>query len=442
MPFDSGPDFIRDTLLAGIDAARPQVVVDRQITVEDDRLCVQSVDGSVLRYDLDEYDRIRILGGGNAAGALASAVESTLVGASVDGLVVTDAPHDDSKVNQRCGDHPLPTDRNRRHTEELLEIADQADSNDLILATITGGGSALLAAPATGIELADLQGLTDQLLAAGAPIDAINVVRKHCSRIKGGWLADRLAPADVLGICISDVVGDDPSTIASGPLVPDTTTYEQARSILDRYNIAIPESIEQHLRAGVRGDQPETPATPFEHVQIAIVANNRTAIEGAATTLEDSDIDSWTLSSCVRGAAQSAGTVHAAVAAEIEATGAPVEPPVALFSGGETTVTIDDKAGIGGPNQEFVLAAALEYSDLTAGSTTITIGAVDTDGIDGPTDNAGAVIDSAVVEAPRAREALTAHDVTPVLEDWECQITTGPTGTNVNDLRVMFIDGQ
>jgi glycerate 2-kinase len=310
--------------------------------------------------------------------------------------------------------HPVPSARNVEGATELLHLADDADEETLVLCVVTGGGSTLLAAPAGAVSLDAIQQLTEALLASGASIEEINTVRKYLSELKGGRLARRLAPATTVGILFSDVTSNDPSIIASGPLAPDESTFERASSILDGYSISPPESVDRHLQAGVAGDRPETPAGDDPAFR---------------------DVETILLSSSIRGEAREAAKTHAAITEEIVATGNPVELPAAVVSGGETTVTLSGD-GAGGPNQEFALGAALE---LPAG---VVLGAVDTDGIDGSTTAAGAIVTAETADpADAARDALARHDSFPFLDRREATVETGPTGTNVNDLCVLFVPG-
>ncbi|ELY44879.1 hydroxypyruvate reductase [Natronorubrum bangense JCM 10635] len=418
-------------LEAGIDAGHPRRVIHEAIALEGETLHVAGA-----TYDCSAYDEIVVLGGGNAAAHVAVALEDVL-GDRIDrGVVVTDDPTETEYVTICEGDHPVPSERGVAGTRRLLEAAGTADERTLVLAAITGGGSALMAAPAGDLSLADLQATTDALLESGADIHEINAVRKHCSALKGGQLARRLAPATVVGILLSDVVGNDLSVIASGPVAPDESTFEDGRSVIDRYDLDVPETVADRLERGRAGAIPETPGPDdpaFERVSNHIVADGMTVLEAAREVAAEHGYDPLMLSARVRGEAREAATTHVAIAEEVLATGVPVSPPAVLLSGGETTVTVTGD-GTGGPNQEFVTSAAL---DLEPG---ITVAAVDTDGIDGASDAAGGVVDDRTVDtSERARDALAANDVFPYLADRNGLIKTGPTGTNLNDLRVLVV---
>lgn len=420
-----------EALEAGITAAHPETVLQESITLEGDVLRIESE-----QYDLNAYEDVLVLGGGNAAGNVASYLAELLGDRLTDGLVVTDDPAPAGPVEMIEGTHPSPSAANVDGARRVLERARESDGDTLALVAITGGGSALLSAPVEGVSLADLQALTDELLRSGAPIDAINSVRKHVSALKGGQLARELRPATAVGLVFSDVTSEDPSVVASGPLSPDPTTYEDAAAVLEEYDVDAPAAVTRHLRAGLEGDAPETPGAgeePFDDVSVRVLANNGTALAAAAAVCERAAFETMILSSSVRGEAREAAKTHVAIAEEIRRSGNPVSAPAAIVSGGETTVTITGD-GIGGPNQEFALSAALELPDETV------LGAVDTDGIDGPTDAAGAVVSSDTVDdLRRARAMLADNDAYDYLDDRNALLKSGQTGTNVNDLRVLLV---
>lgn len=429
-----------DCVVAGMEAAHPDRVVEASVDLDGDRLTVTAIDGEQRTYDLGEYDDVFVVGGGNAAGYLARALETVLGDRISGGVVVTDDPTDTEHVDVLEGDHPVPSDRGVESTRQLLDVAERADENDLVLAAITGGGSALLPAPAGDVPLDDLQATTEALLASGATIHEINAVRKHISAIKGGQLARVAAPATVVGLIISDVIGDDLEVIASGPMSPDPTSYADALSVLDRYDVSVPTSVRDRLKRGDRGDLPETPDVGdpiFDRVDPTIVANGLTAIDAAREVADSEGYGTLLLSSRIRGEASEAAKTQVAIAEESRATGNPIEPPAVVLSGGETTVTLADDHGTGGPNQEFTLSAAIELDDPDA-----VLASVDTDGIDGATDLAGAIVDAETVDDDRAATALARNDATPLLEEAGALIETGPSGTNVNDLRVLVIEDR
>ena len=422
-----------DCVEAGIEAADPETVVPERVSLDGD---VLTVAGST--YDLGDYERVLVVGGGNAAATVARALEGVLGDRLSDGVVVTDNPVETESVSVLPGDHPVPSERGEQSTREMLSTAEEATADDLVLAVVTGGGSALMPAPAAGVSLEDLQETTEALLASGATIHEINAVRKHLSDVKGGQLAATLAPATVVGVILSDVVGNDLDVIASGPVTPDGSTFEDALDVAERYDLDLPAAVAERLRRGAEGEIEETPGEcdpAFEDVHPYVVADGNTALESAAAVARDRGYEPLVLSSRVRGAAREAAKTRAAVAEECAATGSPVEPPAVLLSGGETTVTITGD-GTGGPNQEFALSAALELAEPG-----ITVASVDTDGIDGKSDAAGGIVGAdAELPSAEARDALANNDAGGFLERRDGVILTGPTNTNVNDLRVLVVD--
>jgi hydroxypyruvate reductase len=437
---------------AGIEAAHPERVLESAVSIVDadetggtddgegtggERLRVADAD-----YDLAAFDRVLVVGGGKAAAGVAEALERVL-GDRIDaGAIVTYDPGTGDRIDHLPGSHPVPSEEGVESTRRVVDLLAGADDRTLVLAVVTGGASALLPAPAEGIALADLQHTTEALLDSGADIGEINAVRKHLSTLKGGGLARAAAPATVVSLVFSDVVGNDLGVIASGPTVPDETTYADALAVLDRYDLTVPESVRERLERGDAGEIAETPKAGdpiFDRVDNHVLADGFTALDAARTAAEERGYDVCILSSRIRGEAREAAKSHVAVGEEALATGNPVSSPAVVLSGGETTVTVRGD-GDGGPNLEYALAAALEL-DRVAGHAVLA--SVDTDGKDGGTDVAGAVVDEATLsgreDRAAARDALARNDALPALDDRDCLIQTGPTGTNVNDLRVLMV---
>lgn len=428
----AGRELALDCVAAGITAADPARIVAESL----------SLDGSMFMIgdrslDLESYDRVVVLGGGNAAGYAAAAVYEVLGDQLDGGVVVTDNSVEAGPVDVLEGDHPVPSQRAVDNTRQLLKFVDDLGEDDVAIGVITGGGSALLPAPADPATLGDLQQVTEALLASGAPIDEINVVRKHLSATKGGNLARRAAPVDVVGIILSDVIGDDRSVIASGPLTPDESTYADARRVLDDYEVSLPDAIHRRLADGESGDVAETPRLGddcFDSVSTTIVGSNETALDAAAETARDADFTPLILGSRFQGLATEVGTAFAGISQSCAATGRPVEPPAVLVGGGEVTVEIRGD-GTGGPNQEFALRGALELE-----GDGVTLACVDTDGIDGQSDAAGGIVTSETVTDHReAWAALDNNDATTYLNNHHGVIRTGPSTTNVNDLYVAVV---
>lgn len=421
-----------DCLERAVDAASPETATRTSVTVEEETLTIGDT-----TYDLDRYREIHVFGGGKAAGGVVAALESILGSRITDGLVVTKHPTETDRVRCVVGDHPLPSEQNVAATEEMLERIRSADEETLVLFVVTGGTSALLTAPAGGLTLSALRETTDSLLDSGASIEEINAVRKHLSDVKGGQIARVAAPATVASLVLSDVVGNDRSTIGSGPTVPDGTTFADAKRVFDRYDIDAPTAVADHLDAGITGEIPETPVdddSVFDAIDVTLVGDNALALDAARSVGIDAGYEPVVLTSRLRGEAREVGTTILAVAEEIAAAGDPVEPPAVVLAGGECTVSISGEGGQGGPNQELVLASALEL----AGSTVLA--AVDTDGEDGSSDVAGAIADAETVADPdRARDCLDRNDAGTYLSDVGATIQTGPTGTNVNDVVVAVV---
>ena len=441
---------------AGVRATHPKTVIRDSLRLDGDALRVLDAE-----YDLSTYDEVVAVGGGNAAGHVAAALETLLGDRVARGVVVTDDPAATDRIEICEADHPVPSERGVAGARDVLDLAESADEKTLVLAVVTGGGSALMPAPAGDVTLADLQSTTDALLASGADIHEINAVRKHLSALKGGRLARAAAPATVVGLVLSDVVGNDLDAVASGPTAPDESTFSAARSVLDSYDLAAPERVRDRLRRGANGDIPETPRSgdpTFDRVSNHVLADGFTALDAAREVAADRGYETLILSSHVRGEAREAAKTHVAVAEESLATGNPVEPPAVVLSGGETTVTVrggvfgsgetegssrersERDGGVGGPNQEFAASAAVELD-----APGVVLASIDTDGIDGPTDAAGAIVDAETVsdgDADAVRAALANNDVNSPLDERGALVRTGPTGTNVNDLRVLVVERE
>jgi hydroxypyruvate reductase len=340
--------------------------------------------------------------------------------------------------------HPVPDEAGWEGARDILSLMETTGEQDLVLCLLSGGGSALLPVPAQGLSLADKQNMTRLLLESGANIQEINALRKHASGIKGGRLARAVYPSTLITLILSDVIGDDLDSIASGPTVPDSTTFQDCRDVIERYGLAgrMPPGVLDLLEQGAGGKLPETPKAgdpAFAETQNLIVAGKIQALQAARAKAEDLGYNTLLLSSTIDGETRDAARVHAALAREIRTSGNPIAPPACLLSGGETTVTIRGK-GLGGRNQEFVLAAALAIASL---ENTVVLSA-GTDGTDGPTDAAGAVADGRTVARARERglDALTSlrdNDSYRFFQPLEDLLITGPTLTNVMDLRVILI---
>jgi glycerate 2-kinase len=427
-------DALQAILEAALAAADPARAVGRALMVEDGAIVA---DGA--RF---EAERVFVLAVGKAAGAMARAADELLGEKVSGGLVVTKDGHDPGPdgFETAFASHPEPDERGVEAARKVQETAESCGEGELLLALISGGASALLADPAPPIELADLKTLTGDLLRSGADIGEINTVRKHVSVLKGGGLARLANPAQTVALLLSDVVGDDPSSIASGLTAPDQTTLENTRHVLQRYDIDPPESIAKHLQ-----DAEETPAAEdpvFENVVNVICGGGRHAAEAAAARAEELGYTPLLLTTTLTGDALGAASMYAAIVTEVLASGNPVRSPCAIVSGGEATVTVRGD-GAGGPNLEFALALAVELDgvdDWAAFS-------ADTDGHDGSTEAAGGLVDGGTAGEIRGsgvdpEESLSENDSYAALEACGGLIVTGPTGTNVNDVRVALVSRE
>lgn len=384
--------------------------------------------------------RTVVVGAGKGAAQMGAAFEE-LWPAPIEGVVVTrygyGAPCKRLRVIE--AGHPVPDEAGLAATEALVAAVHDLGPDDLVVALISGGGSALLPAPSEGLTLADERAMNVALLASGAPISAMNAIRKQVSRIKGGRLAAAAHPARVVSLIVSDVPGDNPAEVASGPTVPDSSDRALARRLVETYRIVLPVAIARHLENAPE-DAPLPSAPAFAHNDVHVIASASLSLEAAARTAEAAGIPAVILSDAIEGEARDVGQVHAAIAREVTARDRPFAKPVVVLSGGETTVTLGGDGGRGGRNTEFLLAAALAMD----GASGITALAADTDGIDGSEDNAGAFADGTTVARLRATghdpaAMLAAHDAWGAFAAAGDLFVPGPTGTNVNDFRAILI---
>ena len=431
----------RRIFAAGVAAVDPVTAVQRMVARQGDTLVVDGVP-----YNLRHYAQVYVIGGGKAGATMAQGLEAILGERLTRGAVTVKYGHLAPVVRVTLSEagHPIPDAAGVQGAEALMHLAQQAGADDLVFCLLSGGASALLPAPSAAITLAEKQHVTRLLLECGASIDEINVIRKHMSRLKGGHLARLVAPARLITLVLSDVVGDRLEAIASGPTVPDTSTYHDCFEILERYNLlaSLPARVCMHLQHGLAGTIPETPKTgdaAFVHGQTVIIGNNRLALQAARDTAKVLGYETLILSSSVQGETRDIARMHAAIAQEIRQSGMPLAPPACVISGGETTVTIRGD-GKGGRNQEFALAAALDIADLER----VVVLSGGTDGTDGPTDAAGAVADGHTVRRARAMglkpaHALRCNDSYHVFAALDDLLRTGPTGTNVMDIHLLLV---
>lgn len=426
---------------AALRAVDPAEVVRRSVHVEGEILWARGVP-----FDLSQQSKIYVVGAGKAGAPMAAALEEILGDRISAGLVSVKGGYlgGTRRIELKEAGHPVPDEAGFRAAKAVLELAARAGEEDLVIVLLSGGGSALLPFPAGGVTLAEKQELTQLLLSSGANIREINAVRKHLSRVKGGRLAQAAFPARLLALILSDVVGDPVDAIASGPTAPDPTTFADALAVLEKYRLRnkVPTSILEHLQTGLEGLLPETPKPDdplFRRVTNLVVGSNLSALLAARDRAEELGFHALILSSSIEGEAREVAKVHGAIAREVRRTGNPLPPPACVISGGETAVTVRGK-GLGGRNQEFVLAAALEVEGLPQ----TVIFSAGTDGTDGPTAAAGAVADGETVQRARAlnlapAEFLADNNSYGFFERLQDLVITGPTNTNVMDLQLVLV---
>ncbi len=431
---------------AAIDSVNPYDAVKRALNLSENILTLSAV-GERYKIDLDKFDRIFVVGGGKASAPMAAALEELLGNRISEGLIVV-----------KCGftrkllytgiieaGHPVPDEKGRAGARMIMDILIKAGERDLVFSVISGGGSALLPLPVEGISLQDKQKITQMVLDCGANIDEINCIRKHISLTKGGQMARAAFPATTINLMLSDVVGDRMDVIASGPFVPDNSTFKDAWDTVTKYRLddLIPQTVRDHLKAGLEKRIEDTPKhgdAIFTRVSNIIVGSNMIALEAAEMEAKRLGYKTLILSSMIRGETRDVAGVHTAIAREIIKRGRPIAPPCAIISGGETTVTIRGN-GKGGRNQEFCLAAAMDICDMPERVVILSGG---TDGNDGPTDAAGAIVDPLTIKrgdaaGRSASEYLANNDSYHYLKKSGDLLITGPTNTNVMDVRLMFI---
>jgi hydroxypyruvate reductase len=452
-----GPAVTR-ILAAALQAADPAAAVERYLRREGQRLYIGGRD-----YDLADYERVFLVGAGKAGAPMARAAAEIVSDRLAGGVVVVKEGHAETMNGERRtmkedssalvahrssltvieSGHPIPDERGVEGARRMVDLLEAAGERDLVIALISGGGSALLTLPAPGVSLADIQALTAELLACGASINEINTLRKHLDQVKGGGLAQAAHPAALVTLVLSDVVGSPLDVIASGPTVPDPTSFGDAYAILERYEIVgkTRPAILGYLRKGMAGEIEETlkPGDErFGRVQNLVVGSNSQAAEASLAAAHDEGFNTLLLTTYLQGEAREVGRTLAAVARELAATGRPIARPACVIAGGETTVTLRG-GGKGGRNQELALAATADMDGLREAM----IVALATDGGDGPTDAAGAVVTGATAERARERGLdLAAHlarnDAYPFFAALDDLLLPGPTQTNVNDLAFVF----
>lgn len=427
-------------LEAALKATDSKKIIKSKVTVKSNTLRIGQ-----HKFDLEKFKHIYVVGGGKASGRMAEVLESILGNRISNGIV--NVPYKSGRyrtheIKLREAGHPIPDDAGMEGVKNMLELVSQAKKNDLVICLISGGGSSLMPLPRGNITLNDKQQVTGALLKSGATINEINTVRKHISSFKGGWLAEKAYPATIINLILSDVIGDPLDFIASGPTVPDSTTFSDAVEILRRYNLLndMPQAVKTVLIKGQKGLIAETPKKRdkvFRKVCNIIVGNNRSATLAACNHLQKVGLRSLFLTSFLEGEARHVGTMLASIAEEIETSGNPLPKPCGIVAGGETTVTVVGD-GKGGRNQEIALSAALKISGIDG----VALASLSTDGIEGPTEAAGALVDGKTIlrsheQRINAINLLTNNDSFNFFLKLNDLIFTGLTGTNVNDISII-----
>jgi len=422
-------------------AADPEEAVLRHLRLKEGILRVGTVD-----YFLNQFERILVVGAGKAAAGMARAVEEVLGERVSGGLVITKSGHGRRlrKIEVREAGHPMPDAAGVKATDELIAMVERAGEHDLVLGLISGGGSALLVSPAGNITLADLTQAYRLLLGSGLDVTAVNTVRKHLSRVQGGRLAEWVYPATLATLILSDVIGDRLEVIASGPTVPDPTSFSDALTVLHRAGLyeKMPGSIQEFLEKGSRGEWKETPdpdSEVFQRAHNIIVGSNTMSLEAAEHAARRKGMNPLILSSTVSGEAREIAHFYLALAREVRQHRRPTAVPACLIAGGEPTVTVRG-TGKGGRSQELALAVAMGLEEIP-GTVFLAAG---TDGSDGPTDAAGAVADTETLTRARAAKLdplrdLTDNNAYPFFQALNDLILTGPTGTNVMDVHLLLV---
>lgn len=431
----------RRIFYAGLKAVDPAKAVKRYMERKGKVLKV-----GCKKYNLDEFNHIFVIGMGKAGFPMAKAVEETLEDKITEGAVVVRYGYGGKlkKIRILEASHPIPDEAGVRATEQIASLIKDTDEKDLVICLISGGGSALLSAPVDGVSLKEKQITTQLLLKCGASIQEINTIRKHLSWIKGGQLAKLTYPSHLQTLILSDVVGDELDAIASGPTVPDSTTFKECWRIIKKYNIQsqLPESVIRHIKMGKEGKLPETPKPGdpiFKKVDNLIIASNILALKAAREEAVKLGYNCLILSSSIQGEAREVAKVHTAIAKEISLTGNPISAPACILSGGETTVQVRGK-GMGGRNQEFSLAACIQIKGVEK----VLLLSAASDGTDGPTDAAGAFVDGstwsrAIKMGLDPEKFLNNNNSYQFFKKLGDLFLTGPTNTNVMDLHILLV---
>ena len=433
--------------LEALSAVDPTKILKERIRIEKDLLWIKIGDNSERVFDLNRFDKIFLVGTGKSSNSMAQAIEEIFEDRLTEGVITTKYGHllPLKKTQIIEAGHPIPDQKGHEGAKIIHNLLKGSGPEDLVIFLLSGGGSALLPFPANGIELKEKQEATQLLLDCGADIKEINTIRKHISWMKGGWLAKWAYPSTVIGFILSDVVGDPLDAIGSGPTVPDPSTFGEAWEVLRKYDLLnrIAPSIKNFLELGKEGKVEESPKMGdivFQKVYNSLIGSNILALRAAEKKATSLGLNTLILSSSIEGETREAARFHTAIAKEVISSGNPIPRPACILSGGETTVTIKGH-GLGGRNQEFALAGALEISGIEK----VVLLSGGTDGTDGPTDASGAVADYTTIQRAKSmgmdpRAHLDNNDAYPFFQKLGDLLITGPTQTNVMDVRILLVD--
>ncbi len=430
-----------------VSAVDPSQRLKETIRIEKDRLSIKTEGDTERVFHLATFKKIFLMGTGKASASMAQAIEKIFGDRITQGVIATKYGHvlPLKRTEIIEAGHPIPDQKGFEGAKKIQSILKESGPEDLVIFLLSGGGSALSPLPAEGITLEEKQQVTQFLLDCGADIKEINTIRKHISQIKGGWLARWAYPSTVIGFILSDVVGDQLDVIGSGPTVPDISTFDEAWDILEKYDLIkrVAPSIQKHLLLGKEGKVEETPKpgdSTFDTVFNILIGSNILALRAAENEASSFGLNTLILSSSIVGDTREAARFHSAIIKEVMSSGNPLPRPACIISGGETTVTVKGN-GLGGRNQEFALAGALEINGLEK----VVLLSGGTDGTDGPTDASGAVADYTTVSRARSmgldpKVYLENNDAYPFFQRLGDLLITGPTHTNVMDVRILLVD--
>jgi len=437
----------RAIYLEALSAVDPTKILKERIRIDKSSLWIKIGDNSERVFDLNRFDKIFLVGTGKSSNSMAQAIEEIFEDRLTEGVITTKYGHllPLKKTQIIEAGHPIPDQKGYEGAKIIHHLLKGSGPEDLVIFLLSGGGSALLPFPVNGIELKEKQEATQLLLDCGADIKEINTIRKHISRVKGGWLAKWAYPSTVIGFILSDVVGDPLDAIGSGPTVPDTSTFDEAWEVLRKYDLLnrIAPSIKNFLKLGKEGKVEESLKmgdVVFEKVYNSIIGSNIISLRAAEKKATSLGLNTLILSSSIEGETREAARFHTAIAKEVISSGNPIPRPACILSGGETTVTIKGH-GLGGRNQEFALAGALEISGIEK----VVLLSGGTDGTDGPTDASGAVADHTTIQRAKSmgmdpKAHLNNNDAYPFFQKLGDLLITGPTQTNVMDVRILLVD--